>query len=191
MRPMRRSFGITVAELLVALAVVGVLTGFAIPAFHGFIERNRATIAMNQLLGALQSARAAAVTLRSIVVVCPGGSAVVCGARDSWHLGMLIFSDRNGDGRRDPDEQVLRWLPGLADGGRIYWRSFRNRSYLQFNPSGLTNWQNGNLLYCPPSGDVHFAREVIINPAARPRKAPDRNHDGIPEDANGQPVRCP
>jgi type IV fimbrial biogenesis protein FimT len=188
---MRRQCGITVAELLVALAVVGVLTGFAIPAFSGFMERNRATIALNQLLGALQSARAAAVTLRRPVVVCPGDSAVACGARDSWHLGMLIFADRNGDGRRDADEDVLRWLPGLAGAGRIYWRSFRNRSYLQFNPSGLTNWQNGNLLYCPRNGDVHFARSVIINPAARPRKAPDRNRDGIPEDANGQPLRCP
>ena len=106
-------------------------------------------------------------------------------------MGTLIFIDRNRDGRRDPDEPVLRWLPGLDSGGRIYWRSFRNRSYLQFNPSGLTNWQNGNLLYCPRNGDAHFAREVIINAAARPRKAPDLNHDDIPEDANGQPVRCP
>jgi len=188
---MRNPLGFTLPELLITLALVGVLTGLALPAFQGFVERNRSSAALNQLLGALQSARHAAVTLRTTVSICPSASDVACGVRDSWHLGTLIFTDHNANGQRDPDDSVLRWLPGITNGARIYWRSFRNRSYLQMNATGLTNWQNGNLLYCPPDRDARFAREVIINTAARPRTAPDTNHDGIPEDANGQPVRCP
>ncbi len=191
MRPMRKSLAFTVPELLVALAVVGVMTGFAIPAFQGFVERNRSAVAMNQLLGALQSARYAAVSLRTPVTLCPSATATTCGMRDTWHQGALIFADGNADGHRDANEQVLRWLPGFDSGARIYWRSFRNRSYLLMRPSGLTDWQNGHLLYCPPDRDPRFAREVIINAQARPRAAPDTNHDGIPEDASGQPVSCP
>jgi len=79
----------------------------------------------------------------------------------------------------------------LPDGARVYWRSFRNRSYLQINATGLTNWQNGHLLYCPANGDVHFARAVIINAQGRVRNAADSNGDGIVEDANGDPLVCP
>ena len=188
---MRKPLGFTLTEILVTLAVVGVMTGFALPAFHGIVERNRSAVALNQLLGALQSARNAAITLRTAVTLCPSATDAACGARDSWHQGTLIFADHNRDGLRDPTEQVVRWLPGFDNGARIYWRSFRNRSYLQMSPTGMTDWQNGNLLYCPPDGDPHFAREVIINAQARPRTAPDKNRDGIAEDANGQPLRCP
>jgi type IV fimbrial biogenesis protein FimT len=188
---MQKSSGFTLPEILVALAVVGVMTGFALPAFQGVVERNRATAALNQLLGALQSARHAAVSLRTAVTVCPARDTVACGARDTWHDGTLIFADHNADGRRDSNEPVVRWLRGFDTGARIYWRSFRNRSYLQIRPTGLTDWQNGNLLYCPANGDVRYAREVILNAQARARVAADRDLDGVAEDANGQPLRCP
>jgi type IV fimbrial biogenesis protein FimT len=188
---MRWLLGVTIPEMLVTLAIVGVMSGFALPAFQGFVQQNRATAALNQLLGALQSARHSAITLRTSVTLCPSAVETACGARDSWHEGTLMFADRNANGRRDANEQVLRWLPGFEGGARIYWRSFRNRSYLQIKPSGLTDWQNGNLLYCPADRDPHHAREVILNAQARPRVAQDSDHDGIAEDADGQPLRCP
>ena len=189
---MRQSLGITILEMLIALAIVGVMTGFALPAFR-ILQQNRSAAALNQLLGALQSARHSAITLRYRGDAVPERPSIrACGARDSWHDGMLMFADRNGErNRRDANEQVLRWLPGFEGGGRIYWRSFRNRSYLQIRPSGMTDWQNGNLLYCPADRDPHHAREVILNAQARPRTAPDTNRDGIAEDADGQPLRCP
>jgi type IV fimbrial biogenesis protein FimT len=128
MRPMRKPLGLTLPQILVALAVVGVMTGFALPALQAFIERNRAAAALNQIIGALQSARYAAVTLRTLVIACPSADASACGAGDGWHLETLIFADRNGDGRRDPNEQALRWIPGLDNDGRIYWRSFRTEA---------------------------------------------------------------
>lgn len=188
---MCRSLGITLFEMLVALAVVGVMTGMALPAFQGFVQQNRAAAALNQLLGALQSARHAAITLRTAVTLCPSAVETECGARDTWHQGTLIFADRNGNGRREANEPVLRLLPGFSNGARIYWRSFRNRSYLQIKSSGLTDWQNGNLLYCPADRNPQYAREVILNAQARPRNAPDTDHDGVAEDADGQPLRCP
>jgi type IV fimbrial biogenesis protein FimT len=188
---MYRSSGVTIPEMLIALTIAAAMTSLALPAFQGFAQQNRAAAALNQLLGALQSARHAAITLRTAVTLCPSAVDTECGARDTWHRGTLMFADRNGNGRRDANEQVLRWLPGFDDRSRIYWRSFRNRSYLHIKPSGMTDWQNGNLLYCPPDGNPRYAREVIINAQARPRTAPDTDHDGIAEDADGLPLRCP
>jgi type IV fimbrial biogenesis protein FimT len=191
MRRMARLSGITLVELLLALALVGVMTGLALPGFRDLVERNRSASALNQLIGATQLARHAAITLRTTVTMCPGVAAEGCTARDSWHQGILLFGDRDRDGRRDTDEQIIRTLPPLPAGTRVYWRSFRNRSYLQFNATGLTHWQNGHLLYCPASGDARFARALIINAQGRIRNAPDTDADDIREDANGAPLRCP
>jgi type IV fimbrial biogenesis protein FimT len=190
MRTMARMSGVTIVELLVALAVAGVLLGLALPNFRDFAERSRSAAVLNQLIGAVQTARHAAITLRTAVTLCPG-TAIGCGPRDSWHDGALVFADRNANGRIDGGEEILRSFPPLPAGTRVYWRSFRNRSYLQINATGLTNWQNGHLLYCPANRNVHFARAVIINAQGRVRSAPDTNRDNIAEDANGDPLVCP
>jgi len=187
---MARSLGFSLIEMLVALAVAGVLLGLAWPAMSELTAANRSAAALNQITGATQWARHAAITLRTTVTMCPGATNA-CGGRDTWHDGTLIVADNNGNGRIDAGEEILRVLPRLQGGGRAYWRSFRNRSYLQFNATGLTHWQNGTLLYCPRDGDARHARAVIINAAGRARKAPDRNGDGIAEDASGKPLRCP
>ena len=177
--------------MLVALAIVGVMTGFALPAFQGFVEQNRAAAALNQLLGAVQFARTAAITMRRTVSLCPTDDALTCGPRDTWHNGAIIFVDSNRNGRRENGEIVLRALPALPLGSRVYWRSFRNRSYLSFTSTGLTAWQNGSFRYCPASNDPTLAREVILNPAGRLRRATDQDGDGVVEAATGEPVSCP
>jgi type IV fimbrial biogenesis protein FimT len=190
MAGMQRAGGITLVELLIALAVASVLLGLVVPLFDAFVEHNRSAAAINQFIGAVQLARQSAITVRSTVTLCPGTPTDGCGARDSWHLGSVLFIDRNKDGVVDADDSIIRGVPALPAGTRLTWRSFRSRSYLQFRPTGLTSWQNGTLLYCPASGDPRFARAAIINAQGRVRLAPDRDGDGIPEDATGRPLSC-
>jgi type IV fimbrial biogenesis protein FimT len=188
---MRPAAGFTLIELVVALAVAGVLIGLAIPAMRTFVESQRSTAAINQLIGTVQFARSAALTASGTASLCPSANGVDCGARDAWHVGAIVFDDRNRNGRRDTDEAVLRGFPSLPEGSRAYWRSFRNRSYLSFTGSGVTAWQNGHFRYCPGSDDPRLIREIVINPQGRVRRAPDRNRDGIVEDTAGRPVTCP
>ena len=184
------SRGLSIVELLVTLAVTAVLFGFAVPSFTSYVNTQRAVAAINQMIGAVQMARHAAIVHRAHVTLCPG-TGEVCGRRNEWHVGALIFKDANNNGERDRGETIVTRLPRLRDGERVYWRSFRNKAYLQFRASGLTDWQNGHFLYCPPGGEARFARQVIINAQGRARMAPDRDGDGIAEDANGRPLQCP
>ena len=189
--------GLTLVELLTTLAVAGILVATASGGAAHLVDQHRASAAVNQMLGAIRFARHAAVAHRSAATLCPANDArghpsnAKCGRRNTWHNGALVFLDENANGRFDGGDMLLRRLPPLGEGDRFYWRSFRNRSYLMIRPSGLTDWQNGNFLYCPQGGDPRFARQIVINAQARVRHARDSDGDGIVEDARGRPVRCP
>lgn len=185
-----RSAGVTLAEMLTALAAGALLMAVALPGFDSLLDRERAGSAINQMLAAVQFTRAAAVSRRTAAALCPGAGDR-CGRRNSWHDGALIFLDPNGNGRRDSGEEILGRLAPLPAGHRMYWRAFRNRTALVFRPSGLTDWQSGNILYCPPDGDPTLARQVVLNVQGRARRAIDTDGDGIVEDSAGRPVTCP
>lgn len=182
--------GLTLVELLVMLAVAGILVTVALPGFRRLSDESHSAAALNQLVGAVHFARHAAVTHGRTVTLCPARDDT-CLGRDQWHAGALVFVDLDRNGRREPEEPVVGRLPPMTGTGRVYWRSFRNRIYLQFEPRGYTAWQNGNFLYCPTDGNPRLARMIILNAQGRIRVARDRNGDGIVEDASGRPVICP
>jgi type IV fimbrial biogenesis protein FimT len=185
-----RYHGFSIVELLVSLAVAGLLFGYAIPGFSDLLASQRTIAAVNQILGSVHFARHAAITQRATVALCPA-QGTVCARRNEWHLGSLVFKDRDLDGVRDANEPVIAQRPALRAGERVSWRSFRNKSYLQFRSTGLTSWQNGSFQYCPASGDPRHSKVIIINAQGRATKSRDANNDGIDEDASGKPLRCP
>ena len=185
-RPQR---GHSLTELMVALAAAGLLLGIAVPEFRDLIAAQRATARINAVAGAIQTARHLAIAHNAVTVMCPG-QGPACAGRDQWHLGTLIFADRDGDRRVDEGEFAAARLPKMDAGESLVWRSFRNRTFLRFRGAGLTDWQNGHFQYCPANGDPRLARQLILNAQGRVRQARDRDGDGIREDARGRPLRC-
>lgn len=176
-------------EVLTALALLAVLAGTAAPGMSALAERGRADAAMEQMVGAIRYARHLAVARGTTATLCPGTGAG-CGKRDSWHEGALIFLDDNGNGRVDAGEEIARRMPPLPRGHRLRWRSFRNRKSLSLLANGLTDWQNGNMLLCPPDKDATKARRLVINAQGRVRLAQDDDGDGVVEGGDGRPVSC-
>lgn len=184
-----RPYGASLTELLTALAIAAVLAGVAAPGMSTLVARGQGDAAMAQMVAAIRYARHLAVTRGTTATLCPGTGAR-CGRRDSWHEGALIFLDGDNNGRVDAADEIVRRLPPLPRGHRLRWRSFRNRKSLSLRPTGLTNWQNGNMLLCPPDNDPKKARQLIINAQGRVRLAHDTDGDGVVEGGNGRPVSC-
>ena len=157
-----------------------------------FIAAQRATAAANAIVGAVNLARASAIVHGITVTFCPRESqqGARCGKRKHWAQGGLIYADRNRNGKREPDEALFGVMPALEDRASLYWRAFRNRSYLQFSARGYTQWQNGTFQYCPASREARHSRAVIINAQGRVALAHDSDGDGIAEYANGDPLSC-
>ena len=180
--------GLTLIELLAALTIAAVLLSYAIPNMSALVESRRADSALNLLRAGINMARHAAINRNASVIVCPRGDNG-CGPRNTWHLGTLIFEDKDGDNRYGDNDLTLTDLDPIRS-GNVYWRAFRSRSYLRFTGRGVTDWQNGHLLYCPANGQPQLARQLVLNYAGRTYASNDSDGDGVHEDVRGKPLNC-
>lgn len=101
-----RGAGLTAIELLIALAVVGILSAVVIPSFQYVLARNRLATTANRLQHTLASARITAVTRNLPVTFCAGNAAEGCHgdwSRQEW----IVFTDRDHDAAIDPDDELL------------------------------------------------------------------------------------
>ncbi len=181
--------GFTLLELLVALAIAAIAMGFAVPGMQTLVQNYQTKSALNDLRTGIHIARHTAINKNTNVIICPRRGDV-CGPRNTWHAGALIFEDRDNNRARSDGDVIVAQINPITS-GQIFWRAFRSRSYLQFTGSGLTAWQNGNLLYCPHSGEPEQARQLILNVAGRTYLSQDRDGNGIHEDARGRELQCP
>ena len=62
--------GLTLIELLVAVAVLAILLSIGMPSFQSMVAQNRATSAANELQSTLQFARSTAIAQARPVTVC-------------------------------------------------------------------------------------------------------------------------
>lgn len=161
--------GHTLVELLFCLLIAGILLSLATPSFVVTVENSRQTEAVNQLLGALHYARGVAVMERRVVSVCAGE--IECADKPVWKGHILVFNDRNRNGRLDGDERLL-FSNRLPDGHHWYWRSFRTQNHLSFSPNAATTALNGTFTLCKE--DLAL-QQVVISLSGRVRtQSPSR-----------------
>ncbi len=179
----------TLFEVLVVIVLIVLFARIGSANMAGVTQNTRAAASVHTISRALAFARHAAVFAGSPVTLCPGNH-LGCMGRDEWHRGLVVFADTDGDGQLTRGERRLRQFSGWRHAGRISWRAFRSRPYLQFTSRGFTDWQNGSFVYCPGNGDLRHARRIVLNAAGRTYRAHDKDGDGIDEGSNGRPIRC-
>ncbi|MBD3647332.1 MAG: GspH/FimT family pseudopilin [Pseudomonadales bacterium] len=175
-------------ELLIVLAVAAILTSSAVPTFSSLIQRNQAAVAINWIVESIRFSRHSAVTLGTMVTICPSTDGTHCGGK--WHDGTIVFTDANADAVVNGKDEILKRFRFPVEGASLTWRAFRNRQYLQLTSMGYTNFMNGNFTYCSEDRDPRYARQIVINMPGRVRKAYDIDNDGIVEDYRGRELRC-
>lgn len=161
--------GLTLNELVVTLAVTGILATTAVPALREFIIRQRLVATVNTLVGALHLARSEAIRRSERVALCPSRDGFSCldsgTAPSPWHHGYIQYLHRNANPARDPDEPLLRHFEGV-DRLRIYTSPYRD--YIIYQPDGQSSGTNATFLICDPDGRIP-ARQVILSNGGRPR----------------------
>ncbi|MEM0909534.1 MAG: GspH/FimT family pseudopilin [Pseudomonadota bacterium] len=175
--------GLTLFELLIALAVVAILYTVVMPNITGTVYRNQVVSDINETSNALQYGRFNAVDTQLNAVVCPSNDYETCDT-SNWTLPKIVFIDVNNNGNRDNDEELL--FTTQSSGKNIITGPNSN---IVFDGSGTTQ-SEATILICARNGDIKLAREIHIGANGRIRLSKDTDGDGISEGADGSNLSC-
>jgi type IV fimbrial biogenesis protein FimT len=176
---MERQRGVTLPELVFAMAIVAGLLGWGVPSFRELQRNVERTREVNQFVQALYLARSEAIKRNGVVSLCPSDGGDQCAPTGApWQSGWIVFVNRDRDSPavRDPGEDLLR-IYAPWDRGAVT----ANRATLSFRPFGQVG-VTATFTFCDDRGPP-AARAVIVSQAGRPRVS-DRN-------ASGRPLACP
>ena len=157
---MKTQRGLSLIELMIALAVVGVLFGIAVPAFSGGLEAARASEARSGLLASLLTASTRAAITGVHGVLCPSNDGANCLNSPDWSGGWLVFLDNNGSRELEGGERVLRVQRPLIC--KVHLRSTAGRTRIVFQGNGGNAGSNATFTLCDGRGPAR-ARALIMS----------------------------
>lgn len=116
--------GFTLTEMLVAMAILGILLALAAPSFSDSSLPSKLRATANSLLGAAQLARSEAIKRDAVVTLCVSADGLTCGA-GNWSQGWIVLSGAT----------VLLSIPAAPTGYRV--TPAAGSVALSFQPSGV------------------------------------------------------
>jgi type IV fimbrial biogenesis protein FimT len=193
----RAETGFTLLELMVVLAIAGVLFAVGIPAMGNFVRNSRITGAANDVMAALHFTRSEAIKRRLPVTLCTSTSLVTdpnpaC-ANSAFLTGWIAFVDTNQSGQRDAGELVLLQHEAMND--QITARSSVTPLRVTYLLNGFALNPNGaRLVLCdergntPTGGELSSARGILISVTGRAGVTRDKGEIQTLIDDIGQPI---
>jgi type IV fimbrial biogenesis protein FimT len=100
--------GFTLFELVMVMAIIGLLAAIGLPSFKYITTSNRIAAEMNGLVGDLQYARSEAIKQGLPVTVCASSNGTGCSGNTTWNTGWIVFVDLNSNKSVNTGDQILR-----------------------------------------------------------------------------------
>ncbi len=130
----RTNTGFSLMELMVAITVLGILLGFAVPSFREFTRSNRVTAVHNDLTTAFTVARSEALKRSQPVSICASTDGESCATNEDWSGGWIVFTDATGTAGEVNDDDVVLQTWTTAAGGDVNIGT--EADFIQYGASG-------------------------------------------------------
>ncbi len=160
---MKKHNGFTLIELMITLAVLGILVVIAIPSFSDFLSSNRMVTTTNSISAGVQAARSEAIIRKVPVIFCQNdGSGTGCAASmASLAAGWVIGTDDEPDGTINT---VIRVADAFPSGMQFTLAGFNN-NFLRFNTSGISTnvTQPTTIRICDSNRTGEQGNDIYIN----------------------------
>ena len=165
--------GYSLSELLVVVALLGIVLSIAVPALSSATVGMQRSSLVNSYFAGLLFTRSEAAKRRVRVVMCKASSFAACSPSGTWDQGWLIFHDANNNALLDAGEAVLQYQQGFPAGWSMTGNLHVSR-YISYTPTGdakLTSgaMQIGTLTLCKRSAGTIEASQIVISSSGRPR----------------------
>lgn len=150
---MTKQSGFTLIELMITLAVVGILLALVVPNFNETLKNNRLTAYANEFVTNINYARTEAIKRGTTVTICSSNDDDTCSG--SWQNGWLVFVDNNGNGIVDGGELIIRVFGGYEANDVTLDGDTATASFITFRNTGLTTLAGpSNLALCDNRGNT-------------------------------------
>lgn len=167
--------GFTLVELMITLAIAGILAVIGAPAMGSLLARTQEASAESAVAGGLRNARTAAVMHNARTLLCPSADGRHCRAGEEWQHGWIIAQDVDHDGQPDAGVPIVAVQEAMPKGTRVI--TSLGRGQIAFQPTGSAGGSNARFTIC--HARERDGKSVVISNSGRVRWAkaePERLH---------------
>ncbi len=179
--------GFTLIELMVAIAVVAILSVIALPRMDSFLVKMRVDNEINEIQRLLLTARNMAINTGKNTTICPLSSSGSC--TTNWQNDISVFTNSDNllatnTSFAAPDE-LVKIKSKIKSGDKLQY----TQNSIIYTPDGRLLTASSNFKFCPKN-NADLSRGVSISLSGRSYTSSDTDNDSKDEDRSGNEIVC-